>query len=173
MQAKPSLAAADLVNQYSPEVFRLALYLLRSEEEARDAAADIIVKIYASPGAIPEDHFRPWLMRVSYNHCRDILRRKSSLRRLLPKIYTRLTAPPGPTPEQAALEADTRSEVRQAVAGLPEQDRAIVFLRYYQQMSYGEISRVLDIPEATVGTRLHRAREKLRKELNGFKGGAL
>ena len=166
-------AAADLVNKHSPDVYRLALYLLRSEEEARDAAADIFLKIYTNPGIIPEEHFRTWLMRVSYNHCQDILRKKSSLIRLLPKIYTRLTRSPEPTPEQAALEADEQSGVRQAVARLPVQDRAIVFLRYYQQMSYGEISAVLDIPEATVGTRLHRAREKLRKDLTGNKGGAL
>jgi len=166
-------AVADLINSHSPDVYRLALYLLRSGEEARDAAADIFVKIYANPGIIPEDHFRAWLMKVSYNHCQDILRKKSSFKRLLPKIYTRITRSPEPTPEQAVLEADEQSGVRQAVARLPDQDRAIVFLRYYQQLSYAEISAVLDIPEATVGTRLHRAREKLKKDLTGEKGGAL
>lgn len=166
--------SADLISKYSPDVYRLALYLLHSEEEARDAAADVFVKILGHSGALPgEEHERAWLMKVTYNHCRDILRKKSLFIRLLPKIYSRSAGSPEPTPEQSALEADEQSSVRQAVARLPDRDRAIIFLRYYQQLSYVEISGILDIPEATVGTRLHRARERLRKELASNRGGAL
>lgn len=164
-------AAAEVASLFGPEVFRLARCLLRSEEEAKDAASDIFVKIYASPGIIPAEGFRPWLMKVTYNHCRDILRRWKVLNRLLPGIYRKHTAPQGPTPEQAAVETADQEEVRRAVAGLPEQEKVIVFLRYYQQLSYAEIGEVLDIPESTVGTRLHRAREKLRKMLAGNWGG--
>lgn len=165
-------AAADLATQYGPEVYRLARYLLHSREEARDAAADIFTRLYTAPQGIPLDKFRPWLMRVTYNHCMDILRRRKTLTRLLPKLYGRTTDRPEPGPEQAAVEAEEQEEVRQAVARLPEQERVIVVLRFYQQLSYAEISSVLDIPEATVGTRLHRAREKLRNMLAQKGGGA-
>jgi RNA polymerase sigma-70 factor (ECF subfamily) len=165
--------AAALINKYSPDVYRLALYLLRSEEEARDAAADVFLKIYARPEILPREVTRSWLMKVTNNHCHDVLRKKSLFKRLLPKIYARVTAGPGPTPEQAVLEADEQSGVRQAVARLPDQDRAIIFLRYYQQLSYEEIGAILDMPGATVGTRLHRARERLKKELAGPGGGDL
>lgn len=164
-------AAADLAVKYGPEVYRLARYLLHSEEEARDAAADIFVRLFADPEIIPPDGFRAWLMRVAYNHCLDLLRRRRTLNRLLPKIYHRTTEQPEPGPEQAAAEAEEQTEVRRAVVQLPEQERAIVVLRYYQQLSYAEISTVLDIPENTVGTRLHRAREKLRKLLSQNEGG--
>lgn len=158
-------AASDLAVLHGPEVYRQARYLLSSVEEARDAAADIFARLLASPGNIPVDSFRPWLMKVVYNHCMDVLRRRKVLNRLLPKIYQIITANPDPTPDEAAVEAGERDEVRRAVALLPEQDRAVVVLRYYQQMSYSEISKILDIPEATVGTRLHRAREKIRRVL--------
>lgn len=158
-------AVSDLAALYGPELYRLALYLLNSEEEARDAAADIFARLLATPGIIPPDRFHAWLMRVAYNHCMDILRRRKTLNRLLPKIYHRMEEHLGPSPEQAAVEADEQAEVRQAVSGLPEQERVMVVLRYYRQMSYSEISYVLGIPEATVGTRLHRAREKLRRML--------
>lgn len=164
-------AAVDLAALYSPQVYRLALYLLHSEEDARDAAADIFVRLYASPQLIPIERFRAWLMRVAYNHCLDILRRRGALNRLLPKIYGAMAGHVEPGPEQAVMEADEQAEVRRAVALLPEQEQVIVVLRYYQQLSYAEISTVLDIPEATVGTRLHRAREKLRKMLAHSKGG--
>lgn len=110
-------------------------------------------------------------MRVSYNHCIDILRRKATLKRMLPKIHERMSGTPDPGPEQAALVADEQAQVRRAVAGLSEQDRIIVFLRYYQQLSYNEIGAVLGVAEATVGTRLHRAREKLRHKLKQCGGG--
>ncbi|MHB8156946.1 MAG: RNA polymerase sigma factor [Desulfocucumaceae bacterium] len=170
--AGDSQAVANLIPIYSPEIYRLALYLLQSPEEAMDAASDIFARLYANPGIIPADHFRPWLLKVAYNHCRDILRRRSTLKRLLPKIYHKTLPTSGPTPEQAALEAEEQALVRQAVARLPDQERAMVFLRYYQQLSYAEISGITGIPEATVGTRLHRAREKLRSILTDQKGGA-
>ncbi|MFZ5644861.1 MAG: RNA polymerase sigma factor [Bacillota bacterium] len=165
-------AAADLVDTYSQEIYRLALYLLKSQEEAQDAAADIFLKIYSNPTLIPPEKFRPWLMRVTYNHCHDILRRKSTFKRLLPRIYAKATGPPEPTPEQSALEASEKAEVRKAIEKLPEQEKVILFLRYYQELSYEEISNVTDIPPATVGTRLHRTREKLRNYLTPIKGGA-
>lgn len=164
---------ASLSGLYGPDVYRLALYVLISEEDARDAAADIFSRLFACPSMIPQENFRAWLMRVSYNHCIDILRRKATLKRMLPKIHERMSGTPDPGPEQAALVADEQAEVRRAIAGLPEQERIIVFLRYYQQLSYAEIGEVLGIAEATVGTRLHRAREKLRKRLKQSEGGVI
>jgi len=161
-------AVAGIATQYGPDLFRLARCLLNSYEEARDAVADIIARLCADPGIIPSGLSRSWLMRVTYNHCVDLLRRRKTLQRLLPKIYDRTAVRPQPGPEQTALKTAEQVSVRQAVAGLPEQERAIVFLRYYQGLSYAEIAAVLGIPGPTVGTRLHRAREKLRKRLDHF-----
>jgi len=163
-------AASDLSVLHGPEVYRLARYLLNSTEEARDAAADIFAKLFASPGTIPTEGFRPWLLKVAYNHCMDILRRRRVLMRLLPKVYFKTSANMDPPLDEAVVESDEREEVRRVVGLLPEPDRAVVILRYYQQMRYSEISKILDIPEATVGSRLHRAREKIRKVLEKNEG---
>lgn len=164
-------AVAALATAYGPEVYRLARYLMHSDEDARDAAAEIFVRLYSARDNIPVEGFKPWLMRVTYNYCLDVLRRKNTLRRLLPKIHQHMTRAVSPGPEQAAVEADERAEVRRAVAQLPETERMVVVLRYYHQLSYSEIGLVLDIPEATVGTRLYRAREKLRSMLSWQEGG--
>lgn len=164
-------AVSALAVAYSPDVYRLARYLLHSEEEAKDAAADVFVRLYTAGEKIPMEGFKPWLMRVAYNYCQDLLRRRSTLSRLLPRIYRRMNEAASPGPEQAALEADEREEVRRAVARLPDVEKAVVVLRYYHQLSYSEIGMVLDIPEATVGTRLYRARDKLRGMLSFCEGG--
>ncbi|NPV90163.1 MAG: sigma-70 family RNA polymerase sigma factor [Firmicutes bacterium] len=166
-------AIAALATTYSTQVFRLARYLLQNEEDARDAAADVFVRLYSAREKIPLEGFKPWLMRVTYNHCQDILRRKNTLKRLLPKILQVQKSSVVRGPEQLVVEADERAEIRQAVNALPEIDRMVVVLRYYHQLSYTEISQTLDIPEATVGTRLHRAREKLKSRLAGQKGGGV
>ena len=112
-------ALAELALARGPEVYRLALYLLHSEEEARDAAADIFARLYAAPGLLPRESFRPWLLRVAHNHCLNILRRRKTLARLLPKIYAKMSSGHGPNPEQAAVEADEQAEVRRAAGGGP------------------------------------------------------
>lgn len=172
-QAGEVAAVAALATTYGTEVFRLARYLLQNEEDARDAAADVFVRLYSAREKIPLEGFKPWLMRVTYNHCQDVLRRRNTLRRLLPKILQGQRSSVVIGPEQMVVEADERAEVRQAVNELPEIDRMVVVLRYYHQLSYTEISQTLDIPEATVGTRLHRAREKLKSRLAGKKGGGV
>jgi RNA polymerase sigma-70 factor (ECF subfamily) len=170
-RAGESAAVAALATTYGTEVFRLARYLLQNEEDARDAAADVFLRLYSARDKIPLEGFRPWLMRGTYNHCQDVLRRRSTLRRLLPKIFQGQRGSGIRDPELMAVEADERAEVRRAVSELPEIDRMVVVLRYYHQLSYTEISQTLDIPEATVGTRLHRARERLKARLAGPKGG--
>jgi RNA polymerase sigma-70 factor (ECF subfamily) len=164
-------ALAALAARYGSELYRLARYILRSDEEARDAVADVFARLCTKPQNIPLGGFRTWAVKVTCNHCRDLLRRKGTLTRLLPVIYNRSAERANPTPEQAALAADEQASVRQAVARLPEQERIIVVLRYYHQLSYAEISAVLGIPQATVGTRLHRARERLRQLLGYGRGG--
>jgi len=163
-------ALVKLALTHSPDVYRIAFYLLRSEEEAQDAAADIFSKLYVVPNQIPWEYFRSWLLRVTHNHCMDILRQRKVLNRLLPRLYAKIAYSQSPNPEHTAIEADEQAEVRRILANLPEQDREILVLRYYQQLNYDEISKILGIPKNTAGSRLHRAREKLREMLRHNEG---
>lgn len=155
-------ALALLIEEYGSAVFKFARYLLASKEDAQDAAADIIVRLYEKQDKIPEQGFYPWLMRVTYNHCQDILRRRQILNRIIPRFYHQQEACK-PTLDEALRESDQKALVQWALAQLPEKERTALVLRYYHQMDYDEIGAVLDASSSTVGTWLHRGKEKLKK----------
>ena len=155
---------ASLIAEYGPAIFKFARYLLSSEEDAKDAAADIFVRLYEKRDKIPEQGFRSWLMRVTYNHCNDVLRRKRTLLRILPRVYSQ-TAVCEPSMDDALIEADQKAVLQWALTQLPEKERAALVLRYYHEMDYEEIGAILDAPSATVGTWLYRGKEKTEADI--------
>lgn len=160
-----SQALGGLAEKYAPQVYRLAFCLLKSEEEARDAAGDVFIKLYESREKIPVQGFKPWLMKVVYNHCLDLWRRRKTWQRLLPRLLRYSPAGLEPDPAETAADADQRIIVRQALLKLPEKKRAALVLRYYQDLSYDEISEVLGVPASLVGTWLHRGKARMKEIL--------
>ncbi len=140
-----------LVTENENRLYRAALAILGSRQEAEDAVQDAFLRYLERA---PEDLEDPaaWLMRVLVNRCRDLLRARQ----------TRQTLPlpddlPAPGPEE-------RTELEELYA-LPPKDRALVHLFYYEGWSTAQIARGLGAPEATVRTRLFRARARLKKLL--------
>lgn len=158
-------ALGSLAEDYAPQVYRLAFCLLKSEDEARDAAGDVFVKLYEAREKIPMQGFKPWLMKVVYNHCLDLLRRRQTWQRLLPRLLRYSQTSPEIDPAEAVVDADERRIVRQALLKLPEKERAALVLRYYQDLSYDDISEVLEVPVSLVGTWLHRGKARMKEIL--------
>ena len=136
-------------------MYRLAMSILCSEEDAADAAQEAILTAYQKlPSLRDRSRFQPWVLRILTHECYAILRQR---RRLVP--LDSLPQPqPSPSPE------DPR-ELWQAVCDLSEQLRAVVVLYYYQGFSARETGKILGISEANVKTRLSRARKRLREQL--------
>jgi len=128
-----------------------------------DAAQDTFLKAYQKCSSFRgECSEKTWLMRIAINTCRDYQRR-AWLRRTDQSVDVERLVLPGGTP------ADGRDDtVIRAVMALPGRDREVVLLRYYQQMKLDEISRALGVPQGTVTSRLNRARNKLRRQLEGW-----
>jgi len=140
----------------------LAFQMLGNTNDATDAVQDAFVKVLNKPGAYNADTgpLTPWFLRVVRNHCIDLLRRRH------PQDANALElSDPGPGPE-ASLEGTQRNQLlKKALAALPVEQRQIIVLRDYMDMSYAEIANVLEIAGGTVMSRLHRARMALREEL--------
>ena len=151
---KASFAAA--VERYQDTVYRVALHALASPQDADDAVQEVFLKLYTAQEPFQgEEHLRRWLLRVTVNHCRDVLRspwrkRRTSLEELPPQ-------PVFQQPEQAAL--------YQTVMALPEIYRIVLVLFYYEELSVQEIGKLLDLESSAVTTRLSRARAKLKEQL--------
>lgn len=155
-------AVAHLAKHYGPQVYRLARCLLRSQEEAQDAAGDVFVKLYSRREEVPLQGFKPWLMRVVYNHCHDLLRRRQTFSRLLPRLFRMSPADQYNGGDEALEGADRKLIVEEALNLLPEQEKTALVLRFYTDMNYEEIANVMGVSTATVGTWLHRGKARMR-----------
>ena len=140
----------------------LAIQILGNREDAADAVHDAFAQALARPQSWDRERgpLRPWFLRVVRNRCIDLLRRR---RPSGPPVEQLATPGAGPEAALAALQRDRRLE--RALAVLSPEQRQIVVLRDYSDLSYAEIAAVLDLAPGTVMSRLHRARLALRKRL--------
>ena len=110
---------------------------------------------------IARDEVRFWLFRVARNFALNELARRSTRQKLLGRVVEALrTETPGPAEH---LEAAERKEmILDLLKHLPEHQRAALLLREQEEMSYGEIARVLNVSEGKVKVDIFRARSTLR-----------
>ena len=140
-------------------VYRLALCRMQSVPDAEDVYQDVFLSLFRQPEGVWEsEHLKAWLIRTTLNRCADLHRFR--LRRNILSLEE--------IPELAGAADESRVEVWEAVARLPEKLRIPVHLYYGEGYSTEEIAAMTGVPAATVRTRLHRAREKLRNLLGGF-----
>jgi RNA polymerase sigma-70 factor (ECF subfamily) len=171
-------AFAVLVKKYKIKVFNLAFSLTRDQDIADDLAQEAFIKAYyALPRFQLKSGFGTWLYRITINHVRDYLRKKSRMRQIPIdniKESAVLQEDEEMKKEEKFTEEQRRKLLHQTLQALPEKHQAILSLRDIQGFSYEEISRILKISPGTVDSRLHRARKLLRKKLAPFlsqKGG--
>ena len=160
-----------LVARYSPLLFRLTSHLLGDEHLAHDVLQHVFLQLYRSlPILRPNGTIKAWLCRVARHRCIDELRRKrpiffSELGEVQDgEEFSHLTALPDPArqPEEQVELIELRQRLLEAIEKLPPPHRAVVMLRYTNQLSFREIGQALSMPEATAKTYFYRARKPLR-----------
>lgn len=145
----------EVMGRYETMVFRLAYSYTRSRSDAQDLCQEVFLRYYCRrPIFASEEHRRAWLLRVTVNRCKSHL---SSwwVRRTVP-LDDRISMP-----EPEYLELD------EALRRLPEKDRLVIHLFYYEDCSTREIAKLTRSTEGAVRTRLTRARQQLGRFLKG------
>lgn len=140
----------------------LATQILGNPDDAADAVHDAFETVLTKPNRYDaaKGPLRPWFLQVVRNRCLDMLRR----RRTTDERVERL-ADPSQGPEEALGTSESRRAVQNALARISSERRQIIVLRDYLDLSYAEISTVLNIAPGTVMSRLHRARLALKEAL--------
>ena len=151
----------ELCRRYYPAMVAIAHSVLGDRHLAEDAAQQAFAKAAVKlPQLKKESRFANWLAVICRNIAKDIARSKERLLSI----------------DDLSIEAakpnddETAEVVRQAISNLSASTRELVFLRYYDGMSYEQISGVLGISEQAINGRLRRAKKKLAGYLrrNGF-----
>lgn len=142
-----------IVREYSPMLLRLACTRLDSTADAEDAVQEVFLQLLSAPVAFRDaGHEKAWLIRATLHRAGDIRRRAEKR-----NVHLEAAA------SSAAPAED--GDLLRAVQALPEKYSAVIHLHYYEGYSIREIGKLLGLPAATVGTRLARGRDRLRKLL--------
>ena len=147
----------QVVQGYTTALYRLAFSYCRNRADAEDIVQEVFLKYLRQHPDFPDEaHLPAWLLRVTANACKDLLRSPWRCR------CCSLEEAAEPT----VLMQD-ESALLAAVLGLPAKYRGVVHLYYYEDYSVGEIAAILGISQSAVRMRLLRARQALKEELRG------
>ena len=151
-----------LMSAYGDDVLRVCYLFLKEHASAQDASQTTFVKAWQSIASLRDGGTeKAWLMRIAVNTCKTILRSREY------RLYAQ-SPDMDDLPEPAYEEHYADNTVLTSVMNLPEKYREVVILHYYQGLASPEIAHILKLPQATILTRLHRARKLLESELKGW-----
>lgn len=159
-------AFAGLVRAYQGPVYNLAYRMLGSPAEAEEAAQETFVRVYQRLATYdPQQKLSSWVLAIASHYCIDRLRRRRLVSLPLDEAPAQEAAEPAEAPELALLAQERECEIQTLLASLPEAYRLVLVLRYWQDLSYEEMARLLGTSESAVKARLHRAREMMAQHL--------
>jgi RNA polymerase sigma-70 factor (ECF subfamily) len=173
-------AYEELIDKYEQPVYNIAYRLLGNQTDACDVAQEVFLKIFRGVGAFREQSsLRTWVYRIAVNeahnhrrwfsrHCqhevpmeRETMDHESSFE---------FAQDQGRSPYEQAVSSETRILIEQALTRINPIFRTAVVLRDIQNLSYEEISEILQVSLGTVKSRILRGREALRRELTEHAG---
>jgi RNA polymerase sigma-70 factor (ECF subfamily) len=153
-------AFEPLVLRYQRPLFNVAWRMLGDREEARDVVQGAFVKAWEKLGTFdPRYRFFSWIYRIVVNESLNARWRRPTLQ----PLETDLPSPGGPA--EAVRERELTDCVQKALRRLSGDDRQVIALRHFADLSYAEIGEALGLPEKTVKSRLHEARQRLGRVL--------
>jgi RNA polymerase sigma-70 factor (ECF subfamily) len=159
---------ADVVARYADVVYTMAYRLTGDDEEARDLAQDVLIRLHKGLAKYREGNFEGWLYRTTVNAFRDRLRKRKRLREDVLDQQEPPAMRTGRIVEEVVQQHELYEIVQRSLVKLPPEYREAVVLRDLEGRSYEEIAEILEIPPGTVRSRIHRGREALRQLLESY-----
>jgi len=169
---------ALLLHRYRTPLVNFLYRMVRNREQAEDLAQEVFIRVYrARADYVPSAKFTTWLFRIATNLALNSVR-DTRHQRMEVSLDAPVTvdseegderridvAEKKPNIEEHLVQEAQRDMIRHAIDKLPEKQRAAVLLHKYQELDYGEISKILSCSESALKSLLFRAYETLRVEL--------
>lgn len=157
-QAGDHDAFAELIEQHEAMVYSVGYHFFGDRSRAEELAQDVFLQLYRNIGTIESDsHLLFWLRQVTTRRCIDAARRSRLRAVSLEDVELRAVE------KNADPLLDRR--LKRLVEELPEVQKAVVTLRYQEDLDPSEICRIVGMPVNTVKSHLHRALQALRRKL--------
>lgn len=159
-------AFGEILNRFEPKIKRYAYRFFRDKEEVTDMVQDVFIKAYTNLQSFDSaQRFNPWIYRIAHNEFVNKIAWKS-IRKLVPLDSDELIPLAISAPEDVmkdALQEDDKRVMEKHLSELDEKYKTPIILFYYDNLSYEEISDVLQIPPNTVGVRIKRGKDRLKE----------
>ena len=170
LKSGQSSALGILYDRYASLVYRLALRILANPQEAEDLTQEIFLSLWRSGTYNPaRGSLGSFLTTLTRSRAIDKLRSRGTNLKLLQRwSQTMATETPPPTPFESASLSQRSHYVRNALVQLPEKQRQVLEMAYYDGFSQSEIAKQLDIPLGTIKTWARLGLLKLRQNLKEF-----
>ncbi|MFR4569198.1 MAG: RNA polymerase sigma factor [Collinsella stercoris] len=159
--------ANRLVETYADTILRVSYTYLHSTQDAEDICQDVLLKALNRAERFESaEHERAWIIRVTINAAKDLLRRQSGRATVALDDIAEPVAPTRATERELAARAEG---ILEHVMALPLEYREAIYLHYYEGYSIKQIAAIVHASESAVATRLSRGRSKLRPALEGVR----
>ncbi len=147
-----------IVDKYERAIFNIALRIVKEYDDARDITQSVFVKAYEKLDSYNSSFkFFSWIYRIAINESLNFVNRKKPDE----TVDERFVAPTISPVDQLQV-SELNASIQQALARLKPDYRAVIVLKHFKELSYREMSEVLQIPEKTVKSRLFSARQLLK-----------
>jgi len=144
------------VSQYMDMLYKLAFAYLKSEEDSNDVVQNVWLNFYKTKKEFEsEEHIKFWLVRCTINECKKFWR--TSWHRLV--TFEEVS--------QSTSEEESDIDLFNAIMSLDRKYRVVIVLYYIDDYKINEIAKLLNLPVGTVGSRLSKAKDKLKDYLKG------
>lgn len=155
------LALQQLLKLEKEKLYRMAYTYVKNEDDALEIFQQTVLQAIESVHQVKEpNYFSTWLTRICINKALAVLRKKKKLI-VLDEIEARSSA------TEASVDIAQQLDVANALGLLPEKYKTALMLRFYQDFTVKQIADVMECPEGTVKTMIHRGLALLKKELKG------
>jgi RNA polymerase sigma-70 factor (ECF subfamily) len=156
-------AFTHLVDAYKNMVFSLAFKMTKNREEAEEVSQDTFIKAFRNLSKFKgESKFSTWLYRIAYHACLDAIKKNKNHNSSLEINEITFNQIKAVDHILEGIERKERTKIMdECLLKLPEEERAIIWMFYYDELSLKEIMKVTALSEANLKVKLHRARKKL------------
>jgi RNA polymerase sigma-70 factor (ECF subfamily) len=156
-----------IVKKYMRKAYFIALGWVGDSNDALDLSQTAFIKAYRHLSKFDQRRpFPPWFYAILRNLCFNFIKRKKSI----PIIPLEETAELHLALPEKKYQEDTREIVGRAISSLPDLEREVILLKYFQELSYKEMAEMLNCPIGTIMSRLYYARKKLKEKLEKYFG---
>ncbi len=151
-----------LYQRYSGKVYSKCISLLKNEALAKDAAQEIFTKIYLNLAKFSErSKFSTWVYSITYNYCIDFLRKRKKETNLFSAEADDAPDIVEEVPDTELLEMEV-GRLKIVLEKIPEGDKAVLLMKYQDELSIREIAASLDKTESAIKMRIKRAKHKVQ-----------